>query len=341
MRNISKLESARLENLLSYDILDTVPEESFDRITRLAKYIFEAPVALVSLVDGDRQWFKSNQGLSVCETPRDISFCTHAIKHNEPLIIRDALKYPAFSNNPLVVGAPHVRFYIGAPLRTPAGFNIGSLCVIDYVPREPTKSQVDLLEDLAKLVVDQLELRQIATTDSLTGVLTRRELLSHGQKEFERHRRYKRPFGVITFDLDYFKKINDNYGHPAGDRVLQEVTTMCKKQLRDMDKIGRVGGEEFTVFLPEANAETSRVVAERMRQAVESLRINIGQNILAVTASFGIAEAWERDKTLTDTIGRADKVLYFAKRAGRNRCMKAQLENILHQGQAVASLCES
>lgn len=339
MRFSSKLEDNRLNDLLSYDVLDTPSEDSFDTIACLAKLIFQAPVGLVSLVDKDRQWFKSKQGLSVCETSREISFCTHTINQNYPLVIKDALKDKRFSGNTLVVGPPHIRFYVGAPLLSPAGYNIGSLCVIDYVPREPTPEQIHLLQRLAKLVVNQLELRQLATTDCLTGLLSRHELLSQGNKEFDRLHRYNRPLSVITFDLDNFKKINDTYGHPAGDRVIREVATACKKQLRQMDIIGRIGGEEFSAFLPETNEDASLLAAERMRRAVESLSIKLETVKLVVTASFGIAKVEKKDKNLKDAIVRADKALYFAKQNGRNRCMSIPIEfsSSLRHGQDAVS----
>jgi diguanylate cyclase (GGDEF)-like protein len=339
METSTKSEVDRLENLRSYDILDTPSEESFESIARLAKMIFQAPVALVSFVDKDRQWLKAKQGLTVCETPRDISFCTHTIRCNEPLIIRDSTKDPRFLNSPLVVDEPHIRFYAGAPLRTPTGFNIGSLCVIDYIPREPSAEQIDLLQALAKLVVNQLELRQLATTDSLTGLLTRRALLSQAKREFKRLHRYKRAFSVIAFDLDHFKKVNDNHGHPTGDRVIEEVTAACKKHLREQDIFGRMGGEEFCVFLPETNSKAALFVAERMRRTVEAIRIVTNEEHLKITASFGVSEAQERDHSLNDVINRADEALYAAKSKGRNCCVKNHATEFLTQPKRQRGMC--
>lgn len=127
-------EPARLDALRALNILDTSPEERFDRLTRLAKRLFDVPIALVSLVDVDRQWFKSCVGLDASETPRDISFCGHAIVGDEILMIRDTLVDERFHDNPLVTGAPHIRFYAGCPLRVPNGSKIGTLCLIDADP---------------------------------------------------------------------------------------------------------------------------------------------------------------------------------------------------------------
>jgi GAF domain-containing protein len=155
-------EARRLKVLWQYDVLDTVPEEVFDDLTELAARICEAPIALISLVDEDRQWFKSKVGVTVSETSRDISFCAHAVKQQELFIIPDATKDLRFANNPLVTSDPKIRFYAGAPLITPDGHALGTLCVIDKVPRELRPDQQQALRVLARHVMTQLELRRHA-----------------------------------------------------------------------------------------------------------------------------------------------------------------------------------
>lgn len=155
-----KTEKERLEALLQYQVLDSETEQLYDDITSLASELCQTPIALVSLIDGDRQWFKSRHGLDATETPRDVSFCGHAILGNEIFEVKDALKDPRFADNPLVTDAPTVRFYAGAPLKTPEGFNIGTLCVIAHEAHELDKKQKDNLEKLARQVVSQLELRK-------------------------------------------------------------------------------------------------------------------------------------------------------------------------------------
>src|SRR3954463_15500163 len=151
-------ETKRLKVLWQYDVLDTVPEEVFDDLTELAARICEAPIALITLVDENRQWFKSKVGVSLNETSRDISFCGHPICQSDLFIVPDALKDARFAHNPLVVSEPKIRFYAGMPLVTPDGHAIGTLCVIDKVPRELRPEQKQALRVLARHVMTQLEL---------------------------------------------------------------------------------------------------------------------------------------------------------------------------------------
>jgi GAF domain-containing protein len=153
-------EKKRLKVLWQYDVLDTVPEALFDDLTELAAGICEAPIALISLVDEKRQWFKSKFGTTVSETSRDISFCSHAIQQPDLFIVPDATKDDRFANNPLVTSDPKIRFYAGAPLITPDGYAIGTLCVIDKAPRELRPEQKQALRILARHIVTQLELRR-------------------------------------------------------------------------------------------------------------------------------------------------------------------------------------
>jgi len=157
---IPRNEAERLRALRSYAILDTPEESPFDALTELAASILDVPIALVSLIDSERQWFKSRYGLAGSETPREVSFCGHVVEQEASLIVPDTLGDSRFADNPFVVGDPRVRFYAGMPLRTPDGFVLGTLCVVDTVPRQPTSKQLHLLQLLADQVVDQLEARR-------------------------------------------------------------------------------------------------------------------------------------------------------------------------------------
>jgi PAS domain S-box-containing protein len=155
-------EDARLHALGTYEILDTWPEAGFDALTHLAATILDVPIALISIVDADRQWFKSRYGLDAPQTERAVSFCGHVVAGEAPLIVPDAYLDERFADNPLVTGGPRVRFYAGMPLRTDEGFILGTLCAIDHQPRELTATQQQQLALLATQVVAQLELRRRA-----------------------------------------------------------------------------------------------------------------------------------------------------------------------------------
>jgi len=157
---VQKNEGQRIKVLWQYEILDTVPEEVFDDLTELAARICEAPIALITLVDEDRQWFKSKVGVTINETSRDISFCGHAIEQSDLFIVPDATLGKRFAKNPLVTSEPKIRFYAGAPLITPDGYALGTLCVIDKVPRELRPDQRSALRVLARHIMTQLELRR-------------------------------------------------------------------------------------------------------------------------------------------------------------------------------------
>jgi diguanylate cyclase (GGDEF)-like protein len=186
---IPENETDRLERLRQYHILDTPPSEAFDRVTRLASRLLKMPVALVSLIDEDRQWFKSKIGIEADETPRDVAFCAHAICQSTALVVPDAQRDPRFADNPLVTGTPFVRFYAGVPLRSPDGHNVGTLCVIDHVVRELSAEDSLLLNDLAQIVVDELELHAVASQDQEA----RRRLINAIEAA---------PDGFVFFDRD-------------------------------------------------------------------------------------------------------------------------------------------
>jgi GAF domain-containing protein len=150
-------EEERLEAVYGLGLLDTEPEERFDRHTRIAAAALDAPIALLTLVDRDRQWYKSHQGFDFSESPRDIGFCSHAILQDGPLVVNDALTDDRFAENPAVVGDPRVRFYAGVPLRTSEGVAVGAFCIVDHKPRSLSPAQLKMLQDIARMVEEELE----------------------------------------------------------------------------------------------------------------------------------------------------------------------------------------
>lgn len=146
-------------------LLDSEPTESFDTVTRLAAMALRLPIVLVSLIDSDRQWFKSRVGLEAPETPRNVSFCTHAVFERRPLVVRNATRDPRFQGNPLVTGPPHIRAYLGIPLYTPDRYPIGTLCGIDRQPRDFGEVEIAMMNDFAKIVEILLRAQQLSAED--------------------------------------------------------------------------------------------------------------------------------------------------------------------------------
>lgn len=315
-------EAARLRAVDRYDILDTSPEEGFDRITRIASRLLGMPIALVSVIDERRQWFKSRVGLDVTETPRAHAFCDHAIRNSDVMVVPNATMDDRFKANPLVTGDPSIRFYAGAPLRTRDGHNLGTLCVIDRTPREFSVDQKRLLQDLANLVMDQMELRLLAGTDPLTGAFNRRRFMGALEQEWSRVKRYRRSLAVLMLDIDHFKKVNDTWGHGVGDEALRRLSDVCHASLRSHDIFARIGGEEFGVLLPEVSELHAVAVAERLRQRVADMEIPADDQMFHITVSIGIAHVDGAEGEVPPAaklIEAADDALYAAKSEGRNR----------------------
>jgi diguanylate cyclase (GGDEF)-like protein/PAS domain S-box-containing protein len=479
MTSVHSDEERRLQALDSYNILDTESEEDFDELAKLAAYICDVPIALVSLVAKDRQWFKAHVGLNICETPRELSFCAHAIRSPKDIMeVPDATQDARFANNPLVTDDPKIRFYAGSPLVTPEGFALGTLCVIDRVPRHLSDKQKEMLALLAHQAVAQLQLRarvqelnettarcervayalrdseerfqlfmsntpilafmkddagkyvyvneavlkrfelqhediigksdaefwpqaaeeirahdqqvmegggtvrfeeavpmadgqtshwlsykfpltdsegrrllagtslditdrkyyeqqmaeyqsrleqavtqleEMALTDSLTGLRNKASFEARIDEEISRARRYLLPLSLLMIDIDHFKKINDDFGHPVGDEVLERIADILREGARPSDFIARYGGEEFVLILPNTDAQGAYYVAERMRETVEAA---IPQP-RGLTISAGVASLTpgESGRSLLE---RADEALYRAKNAGRNRVSVAE-----------------
>lgn len=445
-------ETERLEKLRSYEILDSLPEETYQRITRLAARMLDMPVAVISLVEGDRQWFKAQVGGNRNEIPREQSFCAHAICQDGVFVIEDTTKDPRFSQNPFVTDYPNIRFYAGAPLRTHDGLNIGTLAVLDNKPRTLSEDDQQNLTDFAAMVMDAMETRliidranaaerrfidameslpngfvlydkddrlvicnqryreiyaesakyivpgatfeeiirngvengqypdaigneeawiaerlemhqnpgepieqhlpgdtwlrvqerrtsegglvgfrfditelkrqerelvRLAWTDSLTDAMNRHRFMDLAGKEIERARRRNSELSLLLLDADHFKQINDKYGHAAGDAILKGLVERWTRSLRSHDLIGRIGGEEFSILLPEANAANAICTANRLRKEIAEVPFAFEGQLLRVTVSIGVATL-AAGEDLPALMQRADRALYRAKEAGRD-----------------------
>jgi diguanylate cyclase (GGDEF)-like protein len=274
-------------------------------------------MSAVSLIDASRQWLKSHPGIAVSETPRSVAFCDHAIRGRDPMIVTNAASDVRFRENPLVIGDPNIASYAGVPLETPDGYNIGTLCAIDIRPREFDPAQIAILKALAALVVEQLELRSMAERDSLTGALTRRAFVADIDRKITLFERAQRPAALVMLDIDHFKLVNDTYGHPTGDKVIQAVAQLCNGIRRSADTFGRLGGEEFALLLGETGEAAAVQVAKRFCRALRALVVD-NDPPLKVTASFGVAALSGQRLTSESWLVAADQALYRAKAAGRD-----------------------
>jgi len=311
-------ESARLAALRSYCVLDTGRESRFDDLTRLAASICETPVSLLSLVDADRVFFKSSFGMDIRDAPRQ-GFCDHAIAQRDVFQVRDAALDPFFREHPWVLDSPHVRFYAGAPLITGQDLVLGTLCVLDFVPRSLQPRQIEMLRTLAGQVVVQLDLSLQAMRDPLTGLYNRRQMEESLHREILRARRIGATVGVMVIDVDNFKRINDTLGHEAGDAALNGIAAELSMCVREEDIACRVGGEEFVIILPGTNEEALRQRAETVRSRVEESSVPAGDTRLKLTVSTGLATFPEHGETGPEVLRAADAALYRAKAEGRNR----------------------
>jgi GAF domain-containing protein len=246
-------EADRLNTLRGYAILDTHPEERFDDLTRLASSICATPISVMSLVDEDRQWFKSKIGIQASQTPREHAFCAHAIMSPELFVVPDASKDPRFATNPLVLGETHIRFYAGAPLAAPNGHNLGALCVMDRVPRQLTAGQLDSLRILSRQAMAQVVLGK--NLRDLKTALKARDQMEHDMERLIRD----------------FQEAKDTISALKG---LVPVCFSCKKVRNDRGCwesveayiAASIGAETASYVCPEClkkNLETARAAATK------------------------------------------------------------------------------
>ncbi|SEQ05270.1 diguanylate cyclase with GAF sensor [Devosia sp. YR412] len=313
-------DEGRLAALDRYDILDTGQEEAFDRISRLIRLTLNVDIGLVSLMDAHRQWYKSIEGLDGAEVPLNVAFCRYMLDDGQPFIVPDAEQDPRFSDNPFVTGPAHIRSYAGAPLRTPDGFVIGSVCAVGSTARDFSPREQAILAELAGIAMDQIELRQIAAVDSLTGISTRRAFKDDAQKFVTLAKRHRSALSCVSFDIDHFKSVNDAYGHAGGDQVLSAVARAAAAQLRQSDLLGRLGGEEFAVLLPHTDGARALEVADKLRLLFRSLTFPGSHPPISISASFGVAMLDPNSDDIDSLLQKADEALYEAKRSGRNKC---------------------
>ena len=327
-------EKQRQDVVRRYDILDTPPDGAFERLTQLAGRIFNVPIAIITVVDEDRIWFKSKLGLDVSEVGREPGLCASCIIQDEVLVINDAKKDAVALTNPLVASDFGLRFYAGAPLRTHDGFNIGTFCLVAREPREFSDAERATLADLAAIVMDEMELRlssrrlvlsnqellkeaeHKANTDALTGLGNRwaferdcaelESLLKNG---------HLADLMVVVIDLNGLKKVNDAYGHTKGDYLIQTYASFLLGSLRQSDRAYRLGGDEFALLIPLSAPPDFEALYYRLKSVTQAVRAETG--FAEAGAAFGLVAASEANGSIYTAFQQADRKMYGHKR-GKN-----------------------
>jgi len=307
-------EERRIAALHALRILDTEPEARFDRITRLAQRLFGTSIATFTLIDSDRQWFKSVQGADKSEDPREVSFCAHAILGSETTVIEDATLDERFAANPLVLGDPNIRFYAGHPVAAPTGEKVGTLCVIDDRPREAAEFDSEALRELAEMVEAEIASLSLAIGDELTGLSNRRGFEMLGERLIAAARRLELPVAAVYADIDNMKPINDDLGHEMGDRAIVEVGQLLERNLRSSDLIARLGGDEFCAVLVGTATGAAASALARFGQALGKRNAST-EEPFQLEVSLGFAEVDPvGETTLERLVADADLKMLEAKR---------------------------
>ncbi len=329
-------EKARLAALRELKVLDTDDELEYNDVVLIASQLCGTPIALISLIDEDRQWFKARIGLDARQTHRDLAFCAHAILNpSETFVVEDASKDGRFADNPLVTADPHIRFYAGTPLTIKGGIALGTLCVIDREPRELNRIQIRALEALARQISLRFELRSMADelrrtneslknlslTDELTGIYNRRGFFVHAEQQLKLYRSRESQYSMwlLASDMDGLKYINDTFGHDEGSEAIKAVVDIMKLSFRDADIVARVGGDEFIVLIPNCSDETAKRLPGRLEQGFANYNATSGKPY-KVDMSVGLVKAeFESDELIADLLNRADHLMYEEKYRRKNR----------------------
>lgn len=333
-------EAERQATIARMRIANFDAEPELDRITALARRIFDVRSATVTVLDHNRQIFKSRANFDMTESRRDISFCGHAIIRTEPFVISDARTDPRFHDNPLVVCNEPIIFYAGMPVRHHTGHPVGTLCILDNKPRDMSPRDLDNLKDLACLAEMVLLLRfarfsqkrllknldeavRQSMIDPMTGLWNRRgldeildrELAPEGAPVAE-------PLGILICDIDHFKRVNDTHGHLTGDAVIKNVAETLKSRLRENDVIARIGGEEFVCVIPGISREMSLKIARKICDIIRKSSFATGDGrLLNLTMSIGATWIAADDVPIDRkaVFEAADNALYSAKDGGRDQ----------------------
>lgn len=340
-RTIASTETLKLAEIHTLDVFYTPLEERFERITRLARRALKVPVAGVSLLSHEKQWFKSIAGWTVDELPLEKSLCTVTVQSGELVVVSDTQADPRYADHPLVRGQPRFRFYVGYPLIDKNNVTVGTFCAMDIRPRKISSEDLQSIRDLGTLAQCELlsehladaqaaltaklgAARREAMIDPLTRLWNRRGatvLLRAALKQAD-HQHTELALGLL--DLDKFKHINDTYGHQVGDEVLRKVARVLVGCMRGEDMICRPAGDEFLMIMTNTDRSQAARIVERVRRSVSEAPVQTRQGLMPVTVSAGYAIREAGDNASAENLfERADEALLKSKSDGRNRVRMA------------------
>jgi len=305
------------------DLESLTNESPFDRITRLAATALNAPMCAFSVISGDRQVFKSAVGLDLFGTPRAVSICGYAVAAGGVLAIEDARCAPHFADNPLVRGAPAIRYYLGAPVRSPVGAAVGVLCVMDTQPRSIDEAQCKLIADLAHMLENELLLRWMAVRDPLTGLYARSTFCDVADRSLRRARSLGGSAGVILFSVDHYLSQVRTWGRYGADQALQIVGQCIGSSCAAPDHIaGRMHDDRFAVLITGRDGGAVRTAAETIRVSVAQ-QTRKDASARSITLSAGVAlsggTSGSAERGFFDVLERAHLAMCDAKATGGNR----------------------
>ena len=300
-------EAARQFALERYDVLDSAEEYCFDHITKAVKLALDVPMAAISLLDGKRLWFKSKIGFDVAEVPRYTALCNHTIGQNSSMIIEDLTRDPRFKNGPAASAILSLKSYIGVPLTTPDGHNIGTLCAGDIVPRKFRHPKIELMEQLAELVIHELELRQQAEKDRLTGALTRSGFSVEVQKAISLYDRQKIKSTLVLFDVDLYKMVRHRSGRLSGNVLLRTIIQSLIARLKPSNCVGRMGGTQFAVLLTATSQAEAMLATEELLKKMEQTNAGVFLDVSfsEISPDIGICDDWLKQANIDLCVAKA------------------------------------
>lgn len=294
-------EASRIDSLIKLDVLDTEPQERFDRITRLAKKLFDVPIALISLVDTKRQWFKSKQGLDATETSRKISFCGHAIAKiitGDPdtriFEVEDASQDSRFYDNPLVLDKPNIRFYAGFVLQSHESYNLGTLCIVDTKTRKFTESERESFYDLGMIAQNALQSLRHEDKDIHTGLYNRRGFLSITEHIVANSKRDNHLISLVYLEMTNYKSLIEEFSDLIEQEILCDFVNMLKATFRQSDLIARIGENKFVVLSSHSKHTMFDLNLNRFKENVtisnkihqDKFKINFRANVISCPPEY-------------------------------------------------------